>query len=81
MLQAGGKLVDVGGCDVAAHALLQKRYAVAADGIAADLQKQSVHRVGVEFLRSEAHDFVQSSAQGKAFAVRPVAGHGIEGIG
>jgi hypothetical protein len=37
VLQAGGELVNVGRGDVAYHAILKERYAVTANGIAADL--------------------------------------------
>lgn len=63
VLQGGRELVDVGGRDVASHAILQERRAVTADRIAADLEKQSVDGVGIKFLRSQAHDFIQSAAQ------------------
>src|ERR1022692_713643 len=61
VLQTGGELVDVGGRDVATHAVLKERCAVTADSIAADLQKQSVYRIGIEFLWGQAHDFTQST--------------------
>src|SRR6202035_528122 len=69
VLQAGGELIDVGGRNVAAHAILKERRAVTAYGIAADLQKQSVHRIRVIFLWSEAHDFIQGAAERKPFTV------------
>src|SRR5580692_12531338 len=81
MLQASGELIDVGGCNVADHAILKEGRAITADRIAAYLQKQSVHGVGIEFLRSKAHDFVERTAERKALAVRPLAGHRVEGVG
>ena len=63
MLQTGGELIDVGRCNVAHHPILQEGRAVTADGIAADLQKQGVHGVGIKFLRGQAHDFVERTAE------------------
>src|ERR1700722_7999570 len=79
-LQAGGPLVNTPRPNGAPHTILQKRHAVTADGIAADLQKQSVHRIGIKFLWRQVHDFIQRTAERKTLAVRAITGHGVEGV-
>ena len=51
VLQGGSKLIDVPGCDVDSGTIFEKSHAVAADCVAPDLQKQTVNRTGIEFLR------------------------------
>ena len=40
MLQGRGKLIDVTGCDVDRSAVFEKRHAIAANGVAPDLQQE-----------------------------------------
>jgi hypothetical protein len=56
VLQGGGKVIDVPGCDVDRCAILEKTHVVAADGVAADLEKQSMDGVRIKFLRGESHN-------------------------
>ena len=59
----------------------KKRRAVAADGVAPDLQQQSVNRIGIELLRGQTHDLAQRVAHRKRFAIRALAGHGVKRVG
>src|SRR6476469_3066592 len=70
VLQCGSKLINVPGGYIYGHAVLQKRCAVTADGVAPDLQQESVDGVGIEFQRRESNDLAQSVAYRKRFAIR-----------
>ena len=48
MLQSGGEVIDVGGGDVDGHAG-DERTPAAADGVAAHLNEERLHDIGVIF--------------------------------
>ena len=51
VLKCGGELVDVGRSDVYRHAV-EQRGAIAAHGVAADLNQQALHHVGIILYRA-----------------------------
>ncbi len=59
----------------------KKWHAVAADRVAPDLQQQSLDGVGIKFLRRQANNLTQRAADRERFAIRPLAGHGVERVG
>src|SRR6266516_7618877 len=52
VLQRGGQLVDVGGCDVDRRGV-EERSSAASNGVAAHLDQQSLHDVGIKLLGRE----------------------------
>src|SRR5450631_527608 len=80
MLQGCSQLIDVPGGDIDRHAIFEKSGAVAADGVAPDLQEQSVDRVGIKFLRGKTYNLTKSVADRERFTIRPLTGHGVESV-
>jgi len=62
MLDSRGEVINVGGSDVGHDAILQERDAIAADGIAANLQEESLYCPGIEFLWRQTDDLAQTAA-------------------
>src|SRR5580692_9001383 len=80
VLQSRGQVIDVGGGDVYLHGVEQGS-SVAADGIAAYLDEQALHYVGIVFVRRQAHQVAERAADRERSAIGTRAGHGVEGIG
>ena len=79
MLQSGGQVIDVGGgnrdrCGV------EKRRAAAANSIAAHLNQQGLHDVGIKFLGRQPYQITQGAAHRERGAIGSHTSHGIERI-
>src|SRR5581483_6576238 len=81
VLEVGGKLIDVGGRDVAGGVLFKKVVTVATDGITTDLHQQALNGGRVIFQGCKADDFAKSGAHRQGLAIRTDAGHGVKAIG
>ncbi len=79
VLQSRGEVVDVCGGDVYGWAF-EKWGTVAADGVAADLDQQSLDDVRIELLRRHADQIAERAADGHRGAIGASARHGVERI-
>src|SRR5690242_8651652 len=53
VLQAGSQLVDIAGRNARCDAIVEKGNATAADGVTTHLNQQSLHGIGIIFLRGQ----------------------------
>src|SRR3974390_653721 len=79
MVEEGRKVVDVRCADVAESLAVEE--AAAAAGLAGELDEQTLYGAGIELLRRRLHQFADGRTDGVLRTVRPVRGHGIEGVG